>query len=65
MPINVTSPANDNWIPACGGTEKEFKTHSGRRLLYCWNPAQNKHAYYDVGADIILSNDEAWEALHG
>src|SRR5271169_5761582 len=28
-----------NWEPACGGTEVPFTTRTGRRLLYCWQPA--------------------------
>jgi len=53
----------DRWVPACGGTETPFRTRTGRRLLYCWNPAIGDHAYLDVDTDLILSSFEAHEAL--
>jgi hypothetical protein len=49
----------DRWVPACGGTEVPFKSRSGARLLYCWNPRQNKHAYINVDTDMILTDQEA------
>ena len=49
----------DRWVPACGGKETPFTAKSGKRLLYCWNPQQAKHAYIDVGADMLLTDDEA------
>jgi hypothetical protein len=49
----------DRWVPASGGWETPFKSRSGRRLLYCYNPAQGKHAYLDVDNDVILTNEEA------
>jgi hypothetical protein len=52
-----------NWIPACGGTETEFRTRTGRRLLYCWQPSTGRHAYLDLGSDIILTDEEAQLAL--
>lgn len=55
--------ADDNWIPACGGTEKPFRSRSGKTLLYCWQPSTGRHAYLDCGSDIILSDDEAAAAL--
>jgi hypothetical protein len=55
--------ANDNWLPACGGTEQEFRTRSGFRLLYCWQPSTGNHAYLNLDTDIILSDDEAMTAL--
>ena len=58
----VTTPQPE-WIPACGGTEAPFTTRTGRRLLYMWNPTTGEHAYYDVGNDVFLSNDEATAAL--
>lgn len=62
--IAEASIANqENWIPACGGTEKPFRSRSGKTLLYCWNPKTGEHAYLDCGSDIFLTNDEAWEAL--
>lgn len=49
----------DLWIPANGGTETEFLTRAGKRLLYCFNPRLGRHAYLDLGSDAILSDDEA------
>lgn len=54
---------SDNWVPACGGTEIPFNTRTGRTLWYMWNTTTGEHAYYDVKADIFLSNEEATEAL--
>jgi hypothetical protein len=51
------------WVPACGGTEVPFPTRTGKRLLYCWQPSTGRHAYLDVGTDIILSDEEAAAAL--
>lgn len=53
----------NQWLPACGGTEQPFQTRSGRILLYCYNPAEDRHAYLDCGKDRILTNEEAEEAL--
>lgn len=53
----------DEWIPASGGSETPFMTRSGKKLLYCWNPKLKKHAYLDMGQDIILSDEEARAAL--
>jgi hypothetical protein len=55
--------AQGNWYPACGGTETEFKSRTGRRLLYCWQPSTGRHAYLDLDSDIILSDEEAQIAL--
>ena len=55
--------ANGNWLPANGGTEEPFMTRSGRRLLYCWQPSTGRHAYLDLGTDLILSDEEAELAL--
>lgn len=52
-----------NWIPACGGTEVPFNTRTGRRLLYCFQPSTGKHAYLDLGTDIFLTDEEAFDAL--
>lgn len=58
--------ANESyWMVANGGTERPFISRSGKRLLYMWQPATGKHAYYDMGADIFLSDDEARQALEG
>lgn len=45
----------DVWVPGCQGTEPvtEF---NGRRLQYCWNPRQGRHAYYDLDNDLILTD---------
>lgn len=53
----------DRWVPANGGTETVFTSRSGIRLLYCWNPAQRKHAYLNVDTDMILTEEEAQAAL--
>ncbi len=50
------------WFPANAGTETPFMTRTGKRLLYCWQPATGRHAYLDTGTDIFLSDEEA--ALH-
>lgn len=52
-----------NWYPACGGTETPFYTRSGRKLLYCWQPLSGRHAYLDCLTDIILTDQEASDAL--
>jgi len=52
-----------NWIPAANGTEEPFTTRTGRRLLYCWQPSTGRHAYLDLGSDLILSDEEATAAL--
>jgi len=54
---------NGDWFPANGGTETEFTTRNGRRLLYCWQPSTGKHQYLDMGSDFILSDEEARLAL--
>jgi hypothetical protein len=51
------------WVPANGGTETEFVTRTGKRLLYCYNSALARHAYLDLSSDIILTDDEACIAL--
>jgi hypothetical protein len=55
--------AQGDWFPANGGTETPFQTRTGRRLLYCWQPSTGRHAYLDVGTDLILSDEEAFAAL--
>lgn len=47
----------DRWVAACGGTETPFYTRSGRQLLYVYNPQLEQHAYLDVVADLILSDE--------
>lgn len=51
------------WFPASGGTETPFRTRSGRRLLYCWQPSTGRHAYLDCETDLILSDEEAAAAI--
>ena len=55
--------ANGNWYPANGGTEEPFVTRAQRRLLYCWQPSTGRHAYLDLGTDIILTDEESRLAL--
>lgn len=55
----------DTWVPANFGDEKVFKSRSGKRLQYVFNPKQHKHAYYDVDADMILDDDEALTHMNG
>ena len=52
-----------DWVPANAGTEKPFKTRTGRTLLYCWQPKTGKHACLDCGTDLILSDEEAALAM--
>lgn len=52
-----------NWVPASGGKEEPFRTRTGRRLQYLWQPSTGKHAYYDVDSDLILSDEDAMHAL--
>ena len=49
----------DAWVPGCGGIEKPFRARSGKRLLWCYNPGQNRHAYIDVDSDMELTDEEA------
>ncbi len=53
----------DRWVPANGGTETPFTARTGHRLLYCYNPRLGRHAYLDLGSDIILTDEEALVAL--
>lgn len=52
-----------NWVPASGGTEEPFRTRTGRRLQYVWQPSTGRHAYLDLDTDLILSDEEARLAL--
>jgi hypothetical protein len=54
---------NDNWLPACGGTEEPFVSRSGKRLQYVWQPSTGHHAYLDLDSDLILSDEAAQAAL--
>lgn len=49
----------DIWLPANGGTEIPFFTREGVKLLYCYNPAEDRHAYIDMGRDMVLTDEEA------
>jgi hypothetical protein len=55
--------AQGDWFPACGGTETPFTTQTGSRLLYCYQPRTGRHAYLDLGSDIILTDEEARQRL--
>lgn len=55
--------AQGEWVPASGGTETPFVSRSGARLLYCYQPRSGKHAYLDLGTDLILSDSEAANLL--
>ena len=61
--LNAIRQNADMWVPACGGTEKPFIARSGAKLLYCYNPAKNTHAYLHCDVDIILSDQEAAQHL--
>jgi hypothetical protein len=50
-----------NWVVACGGTEPVM-TVKGRRIQYMWNKKSHEHAYYDLGRDLFL-NDEDVKSL--
>lgn len=63
MQRNTQPILSDNWEPACGGTETEFRTRTGYRLLYCWQPSTGRHAYINLDTDIALSDEEARAAL--
>ena len=54
---------NGPWVPGCGGTETPFFARNGTRLLYCWQPSTGRHAYLDMGSDLILSDEEARNIL--
>jgi len=53
----------DRWVPACQGTEKPFVSRSGIRLLYCYNPRQQTHAYVNADTDTVMTFEEAQAAL--
>jgi hypothetical protein len=55
--------ANGNWVPACGDTEVPFTTRTGMRVLYCYQATTGRHAYLNLGTDIILTDEEARIAL--
>jgi hypothetical protein len=51
--------AQGDWYPGCGGTEVPFTTRTGARLLYVYQPSTGRHAYLDMGSDMILSDADA------
>jgi hypothetical protein len=52
-----------DWFPASGGTEQPFKTRTGRRLQYVYQPSTGNHAYLDLDTDLILSHEDSNFAL--
>lgn len=62
--IEATKKAEQgNWFPACDGTETPFKSRSGLRLLYCYQPSTGRHAYLNLDTYTILTDEEAQAAL--
>jgi hypothetical protein len=53
----VLNLPDDDWIPACGGTEIPFVV-KGHRLHYMWNRRTGDHAYYHCDRDLFLSLNE-------
>lgn len=53
----------DKWVPANGGTETPFKSRSGIRMLYCYNPALGRHEYLNVDTDTIMTDEEVQAAM--
>jgi hypothetical protein len=51
--------AQGDWFPASNGTETPFTARSGARLLYCWQARSGRHAYLNLGTDVVLTDDEA------
>lgn len=51
--------AQGAWTPASGGTEEPFTARSGARLLYCYQARTGRHAYLNLGTDLILSDEES------
>lgn len=59
----ILNPTQGDWYSASNGTEQPFTSRSGKRLLYVWQPRTGNHAYLDLGSDIILSDEQAANAL--
>lgn len=57
--------ADGEWIPANNRTEVPFRTRSGRRLLYCYQPRTGDHAYLDCDTDHFLTDEESAAFLNG
>jgi len=53
----------DDWVPACGGTEVPFVV-KGQRLHYMWNRKTGQHAYYHCDRDVFLLPHEAAAILN-
>jgi hypothetical protein len=51
--------SNDDWFPANGGTEKPFRSRSGIRILYCWQPSTGRHAYLNCNTGMLMTDEEA------
>jgi hypothetical protein len=51
--------SNGDWFPANGGTEKPFRSRSGIRMLYCWQPSTGRHAYLNCNTDMLMTDEEA------
>jgi hypothetical protein len=54
---------NGDWFPANGGTEIPFYSRSGIRMLYCWQPSTDRHAYLNCNTDMLMTDEEANLAL--
>lgn len=48
---NAVQMKRDAWVPAHGGNEQPMVDRQRRTVLYCFNPAQHRHAYIDCGTD--------------
>lgn len=55
----------DRWVPGCGGNETPITTRSRKTWLWCFNPAQCRHAYIDLGTDMEVDMKEALYELGG
>jgi hypothetical protein len=55
---------NDNWVPACGGTETPFTSRSGKRLLYCWQPSTGQNTQLTRGTASPEGKAEIAMMLH-
>lgn len=53
----------DRWVPAHRGTEQPFVSRSGIRMLYCFNPRQQNHAYINADTDVVMTEEETRAAL--
>ena len=47
-----------NFIPACDGNEKPFKTRAGVTVQYLWNPTTGEHRYINCDTDMLLTDNE-------